>query len=124
MVTALLLEAQARDALGDQVTAGVVLERALDITESNGMLLPFLLDPVAALLERHGRGRTAHPALISQILDLLPKPARPAPPPSGQAGWARGQSLDQQLTDSESRVLRYLPTHLTAPRSPLNSGCQ
>ena len=116
MVTALLLEAQARDALGDQVTAGVVLERALDITESNGMLLPFLLDPVAPLLERHGRGRTAHPALISQILDLPPKPSRPAPPsPSGQAGWARGRSLDEQLTDSESRVLRYLPTHLTAP---------
>ena len=115
MVTALLLEAQARDALGDQVAAGCALERALEITESNGMLLPFLLDPVAALLERHGRGQTAHPALISQILDLLPKPARPAPPPSGQAGWARGRAWIEQLTDSESRVLRYLPTHLTAP---------
>ena len=37
MVTALLLEARARDALGDQATAGRVLERALDITESNGI---------------------------------------------------------------------------------------
>ena len=71
MVTALLLEARARDALGDQAAAGRVLERALDITESNGILLPFLLDPVPALLERHRRYRTAHPALISQILDLL-----------------------------------------------------
>jgi LuxR family transcriptional regulator, maltose regulon positive regulatory protein len=112
MVTALLLEAQARDALGDQATAGRVLEQALDITESNGMLLPFLLDPAPALLERH---RTAHPALISQILDLLPTSASPARPPGGQAGWARscGQTLTEQLTDSEIRVLRYLPTHLT-----------
>ena len=45
MVTALLLEARARDALGDQAAAGRVLERALEITESNGILLPFLLDP-------------------------------------------------------------------------------
>jgi len=37
------------------------------------------------------------------------------PPPGGQAGWARGRGLDEPLTDSETRVLRYLPTHLTAP---------
>jgi LuxR family maltose regulon positive regulatory protein len=115
MVTALLLEARARDALGDQATAGCVLERALDITESNGIMLPFLLDPVPALLERHRRGRTAHRALISQILDLLPGPTGSVPRPGGQAGWARGRGLDGQLTDTETRVLRYLPTHLTAP---------
>jgi LuxR family maltose regulon positive regulatory protein len=115
LVTALLLEARSRDALGDQAMAGCVLERALDITESNGILLPFLLDPVPALLERHRQGRTAHPALISGILDLLPGPARSAPRPGGQAEWARGRGLDEQLTDTETRVLRYLPTHLTAP---------
>jgi LuxR family maltose regulon positive regulatory protein len=115
LVSALLLEAQARDALGDQASAGRVLERALDITESNGILLPFLLDRVPVLLERHRRGRTAHRALVSQILDLLAGPARPAPPPGGQAGWACGRGLDEQLTDTETRVLRYLPTHLTAP---------
>src|SRR5579863_925472 len=114
MVTALLLEARARDVLGDRATAGRVLEQALDITESTGMLLPFLLDPAPALLERHRRYRTAHPALISQILDLLSEP-RSAPPPRGQAGWARGRGLDEQLTESETRVLRYLPTHLTGP---------
>jgi len=37
-------------------------------------------------------------------------------PPSGsQARWARSHGLDEPLTDSETRVLRYLPTHLTAP---------
>jgi LuxR family transcriptional regulator, maltose regulon positive regulatory protein len=119
MVTALLLEARARDALGDQAAAGRVLERALDITESNGIVLPFLLNPAPALLERHRRYGTAnssaHPALISQILDLLLRPARAVPPPGGQAGWAPARGLDEQLTDSETRVLRYLPTHLTAP---------
>ncbi len=113
-VTALLLEARARDALGDQGTAGRVLERALDITESTGMLLPFLLDPAPALLERHRRYRTAHPALISQILDLLWE-TRSAPPPGSQPRWAYSHSLDEQLTDSETRILRYLPTHLTGP---------
>jgi LuxR family maltose regulon positive regulatory protein len=117
MVSALLLEARARDALGDQVSAGRVLERALEITESNGMLLPFLLDPAPALLERHRRNRTAnssaHFALISEILDLLspasderagpPAPRRIVPP-----------AVTEQLTDSETRVLCYLPTHLTA----------
>ena len=115
MVTALLLEARARDALGDQATAGRVLERALDITASSGILLPFLLDSAPALLERHRRCRAAHPALISQILDLLTGTTRSAPPPGGQAGWARSPGLDEQLTDSETRVLRYLPTHFTAP---------
>ncbi len=45
MVTALLLEARVRDALGDQATAGRVLEQALDSTEATGIVLPFLLDP-------------------------------------------------------------------------------
>ena len=114
MVTALLLEARARDALGDQATAGRVLERALDITESNGILLPFLLDPAPALLERHRQYRTAHPTLISKILDLLRRPTWSAPPPGSQAGWAPSRGLNEQLTDSETRILRYLPTHLTA----------
>ncbi len=36
------------------------------------------------------------------------------PPPGSQAGWARSRGLDEQLTDSETRILRHLPTHLTA----------
>jgi LuxR family transcriptional regulator, maltose regulon positive regulatory protein len=115
MVTALLLEATARETLGDQVTAGRILEQALDITESNGLLLPFLLNPIPAILERHRRHRTAHPALISQILDLLATSARPALPPGAQTASARsrGLTLTEQLTESETRILRYLPTHLT-----------
>jgi LuxR family transcriptional regulator, maltose regulon positive regulatory protein len=113
MVTVLLLEARARDQLGDGATAARFLEQALDITESNGILLPFLLDPAPEMLERHRRHHTAHPALISHILELLPASARAARPTGGQSGRAHGQGITEQLTDSETRVLRYLPTHLT-----------
>ena len=114
LVTALLLQARARDALGDQPAAGPALERALEITGSTGILLPFLLDPAPGLLERHRRRGTAHPVLIAQILDLLRRPARAAPPPGSPPRWALPRGVDEQLTDSETRVLRYLPTHLTA----------
>jgi LuxR family maltose regulon positive regulatory protein len=132
MVTALLLEARARDALGDQAASGRVLERALDITESNGILLPFLLDPAPALLERHRRYRTAnssaHPALISQILDLSGGYGGAGSPSQGGSGGMGPPGersavlggivpprVTEQLTDSETRVLRYLPTNLTGP---------
>jgi LuxR family transcriptional regulator, maltose regulon positive regulatory protein len=52
---------------------------------------------------------------LAPVLDLLLRPATAVPPPTGRAGWARGRGLDEQLTDSETRVLRYLPTHLTGP---------
>jgi len=125
-VSALLLEAQARDALGEVAAAGRVLERALDITESNGMLLPFLLDPIPALLERHRRTGTAHPQLISQLLHLLTSPPGGPGGPGGHGGagsppdgavlggiFPPRVTVLTPLTDSETRVLRYLPTHLT-----------
>jgi LuxR family maltose regulon positive regulatory protein len=115
MVTTLLLEARVRDVLGDQASAGRALERALDLTEPDGIVLPFLLDPAPALLERHRRSGTAHPALISEILDLLAgKPA--APPPAGP------QSPLEPLSNSEIRVLRYLPTNLST-REIANELC-
>ena len=108
LAEAFLLEAIARDALGDQAAAGHALERALDLAEPDGALLWFLLHPAPGLLERHARQRTAHAALIAQILDLLAG-IRPAPPPAGP------RAPREPLTKSEIRVLRYLPTHLSAP---------
>jgi LuxR family maltose regulon positive regulatory protein len=114
MMTALLAEAAARDALGDRPAAGRALESALDIAESTGILLPFLLDPAPALLEWHRRYRTVHSALVARILDLLAEAARPAPRPGQEAGRAARPGLLEPLTDSEVRILRYLPTRLTA----------
>jgi len=110
LVQAFLLEAIARDALGDPATAGRALERALDRAEPDGVLLWFLLHPAPGLLERHARQRTAHAALIAQILDLLAGPGRP-----GGMGGIVPPRVTEPLSKSEIRVLRYLPTHLSAP---------
>ena len=107
-VQALLLEAISRDALADTDLAERALERSLDLAEPEGLLIPFLLYPAAGLLERHRRRRTSHAALISEILDLL---AGRAPP----RGRDTTQLLSGPLTESETRVLRYLPTNLSAP---------
>jgi LuxR family maltose regulon positive regulatory protein len=108
LAEAFLLEAIARDALSDQIAAGLALERALDLAEPDSALMWFLMHPAPGLLERHARQRTAHAALIAQILGLLGGNA-PAPPSTG--AWAPLEPL----TKSEIRVLRYLPTHLSAP---------
>ena len=52
--------------------------------------------------------RTSHAALIAEILNLLAgsRPAVPSPGPRPPL---------EPLSDSEIRVLRYLPTHLSAP---------
>jgi LuxR family maltose regulon positive regulatory protein len=108
LAQAFLLEAIARDALGDEGPAGSALERALDLAERDGVLVWFVLHPAPDLLERHARQRTAHAALIADILSLLagrtlaPPPAGPRPPL-------------EALSGSEIRVLRYLPTNLTGP---------
>jgi LuxR family transcriptional regulator, maltose regulon positive regulatory protein len=71
LAEAFMLEAIARNALGDPVAADQAVERALDLAEPDGVLTPFLLHPEPGLLERQARQRTAHAALIAQILDLL-----------------------------------------------------
>ena len=106
LAQAFLLEAIARDALGDSGAAASALERALDLAEPDGVLTVFVLHPVPGLLQRQARQRTAHPALIADILSLLagrtlaPPPAGPRPPL-------------EPLSGSEIRVLRYLPTNLS-----------
>jgi LuxR family maltose regulon positive regulatory protein len=107
VVHAYVLEAIAQDALGDSGAADRALEHALDRAEPDGQLMPFLLHPAPGLLDRHARHSTAHPALLAKIRDLisgtkLPPRARPRP-------------LLSALSETELRVLRYLPTNLTGP---------
>jgi LuxR family maltose regulon positive regulatory protein len=104
-VRAFLLEAIARDALGDTGSATRALERALDLAEPDGVLLPFLLHPTP-LLERHAPHCTTHASLISEILN------RQAGGPPASAS-EEPQRLREPLSGSELRVLRYLPTNLT-----------
>jgi LuxR family transcriptional regulator, maltose regulon positive regulatory protein len=107
-IQALLLKASVDDALGDTGASSRALERALDLAEPDGVLLPFLLHPAPALLERHARLRTTHAALISEILNLMSGHA-PA------AGPRDAAPLREPLSESELRVLRYLPPGLPAP---------
>ena len=106
-VDASLLDAVARDALGDRSGAETSIERALDLAEADGILLPFALAPVQELLERHPRHRTAHATLLATILDLLAGVAPPAPGDTAP--------LLDPLSDAELRVLRYLPSNLKTP---------
>jgi LuxR family maltose regulon positive regulatory protein len=108
LVQPFLLEAIARDALGDPPAAASALERALDLAEPDGVLSMFVLHPAPGLLQRHARQRTAHAALIADILSLLAGRA-PAPPLAGPPPPL------EPLSDSELRVLRYLPTNLSGP---------
>ena len=108
LIQAFLLEAIARDALGDPAAAGRAIERALDLAEPEGALGSFLLHPAPGLLERHARHRTAHASLLMEIRSLLAG-RTPAPAAAGP------QRLLEPLRDSELRVLRYLPSDLTAP---------
>ncbi|HEY1621505.1 MAG TPA: hypothetical protein VGG25_28025, partial [Streptosporangiaceae bacterium] len=70
-VQAFLLEAIARDALGDTGAARRALERALDLAKPEGLVFPFLLDAAPGLLDRHRRLGTAHAGTITEILNVL-----------------------------------------------------
>ena len=107
-VQAFLLQAIASDALGDASAARRALEQALDRAAPESLLFPFLYDPAPELLDRHRRHGTAHADLITEILNVLAgqKPGSPSAGP---------QRLREPLSHAEARVLRYLPTKLSAP---------
>ncbi len=103
---ALLLKAIASDRLGERRAAEEAVEAALELAEPDGLILPFMLWPSRELLERHPKHRTAHATFISTILDAL----------AGRASPQRGLNapLRDELSEAELRVVRYLPSNLTA----------
>ncbi|HEV3380866.1 MAG TPA: LuxR C-terminal-related transcriptional regulator [Trebonia sp.] len=102
------LEAIARDALGDPAAARCALESALDLAEPAGAVFAFLVHPAPELLRRHASRGTAHAALITEILGMLSS-GEPPPPRKGT------DLLVEPLSGSETRILRFLPTNLSAP---------
>src|SRR5262249_47027143 len=70
-IQALLPQPSADDALGDSGASSRALERALDLAEPDGLLLPFLLHSAPELLERHSRLRSTHASLIAEIQNLV-----------------------------------------------------
>jgi LuxR family transcriptional regulator, maltose regulon positive regulatory protein len=103
-IDASLLDALARDRLGDRSGAEASIERALELGEPEGVLLPFVLFPVRELLERHPRHRTAHATLLAASLDVL----------SGATHRHSAAAVREELSEAELRVVRYLPSNLKA----------
>lgn len=103
---ALLLDALARDRMADRRAAEASLEAALELAEPEGLILPFMLWPSRELLERHPKHRTAHATLVSTILDIQAGGGAPRHGPAAP--------LRDELSEAELRVVRYLPSNLTA----------
>ena len=108
LVETQLLAGLAHRELGDQRAANQAAERALGLAEPDRLVLPFAITGSAELLEALPRHETAHAALLADILDVL----------HGSSLAARDQSSSppsEELSPSELRVLRYLPTNLSRP---------
>ena len=104
LVEAHLLDALAWRDLGDERSARAAVEQALQLSEPDRLILPFAMTGGWELLTALPPRGTSHAALVADILDTVrgrSPGAVGAPPPVAE------------LTPSELRVLRYLPTNLT-----------
>jgi LuxR family maltose regulon positive regulatory protein len=108
VIEAYLLGALAHHALGDQRATNHSVERALALAEPDRLVLPFAITGARHLLEALPRHETAHAALLTDILDVV----------HGSSPTTHDQSSSpptEELSPSELRVLRYLPTNLSRP---------
>jgi LuxR family maltose regulon positive regulatory protein len=106
LIEANLLDALACRDLGDERAARAAVEQALHLAEPDRLILPFAMTgawELLAALPPHG---TAHAALVTDILDSIH---------GGAPGRATTPEPADELSPSELRVLRYLPTNLTRP---------
>jgi LuxR family maltose regulon positive regulatory protein len=108
LVEANLLAALAHRELGDQRAAYAAAERALALAEADRLVLPFAMTGSLELLEAMPRHETAHAALLTDILDVM---RGSSVSPGNEPSWTE----IEQLSPSELRVLRYLPTNLSRP---------
>ena len=106
LVEAHLLAGLAHRELGDSRAAGAAVEAALAVAEPDRLILPFAMTGSLELLESLPQHKTAHRALWIDILDVLRG--------SSPAATGEGPPMPlEELSRSELRVLRYLPTNLT-----------
>jgi LuxR family maltose regulon positive regulatory protein len=108
VVEAHLLAALAHYELGDPGAATAATESALALAEADRLILPFAMTGSLELLEAMPRHETAHAALLADILDVM-RGSSIAP------GHEPSLTEIKQLSPSELRVLRYLPTNLSRP---------
>jgi LuxR family maltose regulon positive regulatory protein len=108
VVEANLLAALAHRELGDQRAASAATESALALSEPDRLVLPFAMTGSLNLLEAMPRHETAHAALVTDIIEVI-RGSSVAP------GNEPSLAEIEQLSPSELRVLRYLPTNLSRP---------
>lgn len=106
-IEAHLLDAFACRDLGDEHASREAAEQALNLAEPDRLILPFAMTGADRLLTAVPRHGTSHAALITDIVDAVRDPGRRTEPNTSPAPPVR------ELSRSELRVLRYLPTHLT-----------
>ncbi len=108
LVEAHLLAGTAHLYLGDRNAAAAAAEAALAAAEPDRLIFPFVMNEAAELLDALPRHETAHGALLADILDQLRGTSAPSTD-------RERLSQPEELSPSELRVLRYLPTNLTRP---------
>jgi LuxR family maltose regulon positive regulatory protein len=106
LVESHLLAARAHAQLADHRSANAAVENALAAAEADRLILPFVMTGSRDLLEGLPRHETAHAALLRDVLDVckgasITRTDGPSLPPT------------QELTETELRVLRFLPTNLS-----------
>ena len=108
LVEAHLLAGLAHLSLDDRNAAAVAVEAALAAAEPDRLIFPFAMNDAGELLDVLPRHQTAHSALLADVVDLLGGAAAPRM-------HRERLSLPDELSPSELRVLRFLPTNLTRP---------
>ena len=103
-----LLAGIAHLSLGDATAAAAAAEEALAAAEPDRLIFPFAVTEAAELLDALPRHETAHGALLADVVDVLRGASAPSTP-------REPLSQPEELSPSELRVLRYLPTNLTRP---------
>ena len=106
VVKAHILAAIAHRELGDQRAAVIATESALALAEPDQLVLPFAMTGAFELLEAMPRHETAHAALLAKVLAVLRGT-------SAALASESSSSRPGQLSPSELRVLRHLPTNLS-----------
>jgi LuxR family maltose regulon positive regulatory protein len=106
LVEAHLLAGKAQLLSGHQDAAAGAVEAALSAAEPDRLIFAFALTDAGDLLDVLSRHATHHGALLADVIDLL----EGAPAPNGEH-----RLETEELSPSELRVLRYLPTNLTRP---------
>jgi LuxR family maltose regulon positive regulatory protein len=103
---AYLLDSFACRDLGDERASREAAEQALNLAEPDRLILPFAMAGARPLLETLLRHGTSHGALAIDILDVTGG--------AGPGGPIQAAMMPvKELSRSELRVLRYLPTNLT-----------